>query len=88
MRALLTCTLLPFALSACTGGGGGGGGVGGTGLELPSVGAEVVLRDTTIEVGELQLRLLVTPDQLSQVLSALQKRQAAGGGGSGGPSKG
>ena len=82
MRRTLAALALPLSLGACTGGGLGGGGAS-KGLSLPSIGAEVVLKDTTIDVGELQLRLLVTPDQLDKVLKALEKQKASGG-----PSKG
>lgn len=48
---------------------------------IPSVGAEVVLRDVTIKIDEAQVRLLLTPAELK---SLAQSVDPAGGGGGGG----
>lgn len=51
---------------------------------IPSVGAEVVLRDVTIKIDEAQVRLLLTPAELKSLAESVDPGGSGGGGGGGG----
>lgn len=64
-RILALAAILPLA--ACQSGGGGNG----AGSLIPSVGAEVVLRDVTVQIDEASIRLLLTPEELKSLAQAV-----------------
>ena len=75
MRPLIIALPL-VALAGCQSGG----------SVIPSVGAEIILRDVTIKLDEAQVRLLLTPAELESLARAVDT--SGGGGGSGGGSSG
>ena len=74
MTRTLIAALATLSLAGCQSGGSAGS-------LIPSVGAEIVLRDVTVKIDEAQVRLLLTPAELK---SLAQSVDPAGGGGGGG----
>ena len=63
MRPLLPIALL-LPLAACQS-------AGNVGEAIPSVGAEIVLRDVTVKIDEASVRLLLTPEELKSLAQAV-----------------
>lgn len=51
------------------------------GEAIPSVGAEVVLRDVTVKIDEASVRLLLTPAELKSLAQSVDPQQSGGQGG-------
>ena len=63
MRPLLSIALL-LPLAACQS-------AGSAAEAIPSVGAEIVLRDVTVKIDEASVRLLLTPEELKSLAQAV-----------------
>ena len=77
MARILVLALAALPLAACQSGGGGGS-------ILPSVGAEVVLRDVTVKIDEASVRLLLTPAEVKSLAQAIDPAASGQGGSQGG----
>lgn len=68
-RATRIAALVVAALTAgCQGSGGGGSG---SALDVPTVAADLTIRDADIRIGEVTLRVRLTPDQVQEIMSAI-----------------
>ena len=75
-RAVAALALAAALLAACSPSGRGN-------LDLPSVATEIVIKDAVVTIGELRVKLLLTPAELEGLEQALGGQGGASGSGSG-----